>query len=294
MMIRRLHRLLPFALAMIIPAISPARGVDRDWDRCRGDRAEIVVAGCTALIDSGRLTDGERTDVLSRRAFAYRFQRDYPRAIADYEEGVRRNASAIWAHAGLGTTYRASGNAQRAIGEYDIALRLAENELGAAGPQSAEYPGRAARVAQILLDRGGAYEMLRDYRRAVEDFRGGVRRAPHNPDLGNSLCWALAILEESLDEARAACDASLRDRPDHSPTLDSRGFVSLKQRRFQDAWNDYDAAVRLQPGGPSWVYGRGIAALRLGRTEEGRADIARAEALNADVTQFYADLGIRP
>jgi Flp pilus assembly protein TadD len=71
-------------------------------------------------------------------------------------------------------------------------------------------------------------------------------------------------------------------------------MVALKQSRFQDAWNDYDAAMRINPEGPSWVYGRGIAALRLGRTEEGRADIARAQALNAEVARYYAGLGIRP
>ena len=86
---------------------------------------------------------------------------------------------------------------------------------------------------------------------------------------------------------------SLRDRPDHSPTLDSRGLVGLKQHRYQDAWNDYDAATRLGAG-PSWVFGRGVAALRLGRTAEGQADIARAEAMNSGVRQFYADFGIRP
>ncbi len=65
--------------------------------------------------------------------------------------------------------------------------------------------------------------------------------------MGNALCWILAIRSESLDEARAACDASLRVRPNHAPTLDSRGMVGLKQGRFQDAWNDYDAAVRSTP-----------------------------------------------
>jgi tetratricopeptide (TPR) repeat protein len=295
------HRLLllllqPIALAATAPAAAPTQAgtQDQDWARCRGDSPEIVVAGCTALLASDGLTDGERADALERRAFAYRFRRDFPRAIADYEEGLRRDPRALWAHAGLGTAYRTSGNPQRAIGEYDIALRLAENELGAAGPQSAVYAVRLARLARILYDRGVAYEALHNLVRAVEDFREGLRRAPGNPDLGNGLCWALAMLGEHLDEARAACDASLRARPDHPPTLDSRGLVGLKQRRFQDAWSDYDAAVRIQADGASWLYGRGIAALRLGRTEEGRADIARAEALAAEVTQYYADFGIRP
>jgi tetratricopeptide (TPR) repeat protein len=284
---------LPFAL-VAIAAAAAAPVPDQDWARSRGDSAAVVVAGCTALIAAGRLTAGERTEALSNRAFAYRFQNDFPHAIADYQEGLRLDPRAIWAHAGLATAYRDSGEPQRAIGEYDVALRLGEAELGAAGPQSAEYPRRLNRLAYVYYNRGATYEMLHDSRRAIEDYRTGLRRVPQDPDLGNGLCWALAMLGEELDKARAACDASLRARPDHPPTLDSRGLVSLKQGRNQDAWNDYDAATRLQPDGPSWLYGRGIAALRLGRTEEGRADIARAEALNAAVTQFYADFGIRP
>lgn len=295
MTLRRLLLLsLPFALALIANA-APAQSLDNDWTGCReGESAEAVVTHCTALIESGRLGENERAEVLSNRAFAYRFQRDYPHAIADYEEGLRLNPRAIWAHAGLATTYRASGVSQRAISEYDVALRLAENELGNAGPRSAEYPTRLARVADIYRNRGVAYEELHDSRRALADFREAYRRAPHDPESANSLCWGLATLGENLDEARAACDQSLRDRPNHPPTLDSRGLVGLKQHRFQDAWNDYDAAVRLQPEGPSWLYGRGIAALRLGRTAEGRADIARAEALVPEIRQFYADFGITP
>jgi tetratricopeptide (TPR) repeat protein len=285
--------LLPFALALSGVGATAQPSAD-DWARCRGDGADAVIAGCTAVLGGSGLTDGERDEALSIRAFAYRFKRDYPHAIADYQEALRLNPRAIWAHSGLGKAYGASGDLQRAIGEYDIALGLAENELGGAGPQSAEYARRLARIGQILYDRGGAYEQVHNDARAMQDYRDGMRRVPQNADLGNALCWILAIRGESLDEARSACDRSLRIRPDHPPTLDSRGLVGLKQRRFQDAWNDYDAAVRLQPRGPSWLYGRGIAALRLGRTEEGRADIAAAVALNDGVTQYYVELGIRP
>jgi tetratricopeptide (TPR) repeat protein len=285
---------LAFAVAAVAAASVPRQAPDRDWARCRGDSAETVVAGCTALLTSGHLSESERGEAVANRANAYRIQGDFPHAIADFEEGVRLYPRGVWAHAGLAIAYRDSGDAQRAIGEFDVALRLTETELGAAGPQSAEYARRLARVASVLYNRGSAYEVLRDYRRAAQDFRDGLQRAPRDPELGNALCWVLAIAGEALDEARAARDASLRERPDHAPTLDSRGLVGLKQGRNQDAWNDYDAATRRQPDGPSWLDGRGIAALRLGRTEEGRADIARAEGLNAGVTQYYAEFGIRP
>ena len=265
-----------------------------DWTRCRGTSPESVIEGCTAVIRSSGVTDHERGEALSRRAFAYHFRRDYPHAIADYEEALRLDPRAVSVHRQLGKSYGDSGNLQRAVSEYDLALSLAENELGGAGPQSAEYARRLALIGQILYDRGGIFEQLHQDERAIQDYRDGMRRVPQDPDLGNALCWILAIRNESLDEARSACDRSLRLRPDYPPTLDSRGLVGLKQGRFQDAWNDYDAAVRIQPRGPSWLYGRGVAALRLGRTAEGQADIAGAEALNGGIAQYYVELGMRP
>jgi tetratricopeptide (TPR) repeat protein len=134
--------------------------------------------------------------------------------------------------AGFGKAYGASGDAQQAIGEYDIALGLAENQLGGAGPQSSDYARRLALIGQILYDRGGAYEQAHNDERAVQDYRDGMRRVPQDADLGNALCWILAVRGESLAEARSACDRSLSIRPDHPPTLDSRGLVGLKQHRF--------------------------------------------------------------
>lgn len=145
-----------------------------------------------------------------------------------------------------------------------------------------------------LFHRARAYSRLGDYRRAAPDFRESVRLGGRDPQLLNGLCWSLGVLGESLDEARRACDASLRAAPGDPRTLDSRALVALKQRRFQDAWDDYDAAFRAEPRGMSWLYGRGIAALRLGRTAEGRADIARAEAMYPGIAGMYEGYGIRP
>ena len=43
-----------------------------------------------------------------------------------------------------------------------------------------------------------------------------------------------------------------------------------------------------------FLYGRGIAALRLGREAEGWADMARATALNPAIAETYARNGVRP
>ena len=68
----------------------------------------------------------------------------------------------------------------------------------------------------------------------------------------------------------------------------------MKQQRWQAAWNDYNAAVQIDAAKALSIYGRGVAALRLGRTKEGQADLAAAARLNATVATAYAADGITP
>jgi Flp pilus assembly protein TadD len=63
---------------------------------------------------------------------------------------------------------------------------------------------------------------------------------------------------------------------------------------FERAWSDFDAAAR-QDGAPGYaIYARGVAALRLGREAEGRADIARAGEMEQEGFNYYASAGLRP
>ena len=55
-----------------------------------------------------------------------------------------------------------------------------------------------------------------------------------------------------------------------------------------------DAAVRADAGVAHYRYGRGIAAVRLGREDEGRADMAAALTEDAQVAEDFEALGIRP
>lgn len=180
---------------------------------------------------------------------------------------------------GRGSFRNESGDYAGALADFDEAIRLSP-EFGLA------YGGRA-----------DAHEYRGDYARAAAESRIAARLDPENPDILNALCWHLGLANEDLDRGREACNAALRIRPDDPPTLDSRGLIGLRQERYRDAWADYDAAVRLGTDNSDLAhfhYGRGIAALRLGRTADGQADIARARALNGEIADTYARLGIRP
>jgi tetratricopeptide (TPR) repeat protein len=285
--------------AAAAPASAMAQGPDweRNWAACRNTQRDQpvaeVVAACTALLSSQDMDDFDRAEALANRAIAYRAQHAWRTAVADYRAALRINPDFEWLHAGLGATYREMGEPRRAIGEYDIALRRLNTRLGEtpAGPARDDV---ATRLAFGYYGRGLAHAMLNENREALPDFRAAVRGAPDEPQMANGLCWTLAALGESLDEARGACDAALRLRPDFAEALDSRGLLNLRQQRFEEAWRDYDAALRLTANAMSSRYGRGIAALRLGRTAEGQADIAAALAAAPDLAATYAGYGIRP
>ena len=56
----------------------------------------------------------------------------------------------------------------------------------------------------------------------------------------------------------------------------------------------YDSALAMSPDQVSSLYMRGIVKLRLGRTEEGRADVAAALAAEPDIADFYGEFGLSP
>lgn len=222
--------------------------------------ADRQIASCTTLIEMPGVTATLRASALGLRALVYREEGEFARALADYEAVIPQF--------------------QRLL-------------AGAANDESrADFSG----LLSIVQDGRGVMHvaLAQDHRSALPDFREAIRLNAGNPSPHNNLCFGLAVLNESLDEARRACDAAVALTPSDAAVLDSRGFVGLRQARFQEAWNDYDAALRFQANDAHSLYGRGIAALRLGREQEGRADLARAAGIDATIAATYAGYGIRP
>jgi hypothetical protein len=60
-----------------------------------------------------------------------------------------------------------------------------------------------------------------------------------------------------------------------------------------EALADYDASVRLGPEKPLAVNGRGMAKLRKGETEGGKADVEAAKVVWPGVVDFFVRYGIR-
>jgi tetratricopeptide (TPR) repeat protein len=137
----------------------------------------------------------------------------------------------------------------------------------------------------LLFFRSDARLGAGEYDAAIDDADRAAALLGENRDVLNAQCWTRAVANRELDRARLACDASLAlgARPS---VLDSRGLVNLREGKWQAAWEDYDAAFGADPTLTVSLYGRGLAALALGRKEEGETDLRRAASAAQEFTRY--------
>lgn len=174
-----------------------------------------------------------------------------------------------------GNYYRRQGNLDAAIADYSQAL--------VADPQ----------YAPIYNNRAVAYRMKGDPARAVADFDQAIRINPLDQQAISNRATANFLVgndSRALSDANEAIRLNSRDKE----AFMVRCWVHLRRGRPQDAWGDCDSALRIAPDDAYAFYGRGNASARLGRLDNGRADMARGIALDRNVAQLYRQLGIPP
>ena len=236
----------------------------------RGDYAQALT-----LYNAALARDPNEIAAIFNRGNAKWSLNDVPGAIEDWTRTLAIDANYADALGNRGDAYRSQERYDQALVDLDRALAIRVNAID-------------------LHNRGLTYEYgLRDPIRAIADFDQAVSLAPEDPTYRNSACWARAVAERELDVARAHCDAAIAADP-NADFLDSRGLLNLRESKWQEAWNDFDAAVRADETHAHARYGRGVSALRLGRTAEGQADLTAARALDNNIARTWEEYGFTP
>ena len=177
----------------------------------------------------------------------------------------------------------------------DAGLRLARSENNAAlalPPMDAALT-IAPDAADLLALRGRARALAGDMTGARADFDAMRALAGQDPILLNNVCWARALAGVELETALAECDAAIAGAGE-AGFIDSRARVLLQMDRFEEAKAAYDEALVERPNQTATLYGRGLSRLALGDAG-GREDIDRALAINADAgDNFDSFLALHP
>jgi len=224
----------------------------------------------------------------SRNGYAYSIRarlsgsdQQWPAALADFDRAIELGIT--------DTTERALSLYRRGLVR-GMLKRPADSQIADFTAALVADPSLSA----ALEARAGVYQDLGRYEEALRDYDALTLREPKYAAGFNAACWTrAAYLKRDFEKAREQCDRALALAAEPN-TYDSAGLVALQQQRWQDAWALYDKAVKGDAKMASAMYGRGIAAKRLGRRPEAEADLAAAMRMEARVAANYLSYGQAP
>ncbi len=125
-----------------------------------GDHPDIRIISCTRNIESGRFTGQNLAVAFTNRGLAYKRKGQWDRAIADYDEAIRLKPDFVFAFTNRGNAYYYKGQFDRAIADFSNAIRL--------------NPG----LAEAFGNRGNVYRKKGQFDRAIKDYNKAIGLNP--------------------------------------------------------------------------------------------------------------------
>lgn len=215
------------ALPMLLLTAAHAQWT-QEAEKCYAaiDKPEMGIIHCTRAIEKGGLSDENLAITYSNR----------------------------------GNSFFDLGNLERAIEDYNKALKLNPDDT------------------VTLSNRGAAYIELKRYDEALEDFTRATTLQPSNYVALSNRCWVL-VLKGKLEAALADCNAALELSPNDPFSLSSRAVIHMKQGRIDAALEDSNRAVAF--GRQVWeaFFYRGLVHEAAGNEAAAKADFERAREL---------------
>jgi tetratricopeptide (TPR) repeat protein len=201
--------------------------------------------------------------VYNIRGLAYDSKGGHNRAIADYDEAIRLDPKNAKAYYNRGASYYDKGELDRAITDYGEAIRL--------DPKHAD----------TYVNRGLAYDRKGEHDRAIADYDEAIRLGPKDaPTYYNR---GLAYYRKGEhDRAIADYDEAIRLDPKDADTYVNRGVAYDSKGEFDRAITEFGEAIRLDAKKAKAYYNRGVAYVSKGELDRAITEFGEAIRLDPD------------
>ena len=232
-------------------------------------------------------------------------------AVADLDEAIRMAPDQAAYYLARARAHIANKQPDEAFADLDKSLSLdpknadalllrAEGRLrhkdrdGAAADVKAASALAPAGSAQARLI-ASLYIQLDQPAAALPLLDDWIRLHPSDALLGavlNERCWARGLSNQMLDDALKDCHKAIRRDGENAAYLDSLGLVELRLGHYPESIKAYEQAVAQNPRSAWSRYGLGLAKIRSGQADAGKADLVAARALNPDIDTRAAKYGL--
>jgi tetratricopeptide (TPR) repeat protein len=195
-----------------------------------GGQIELQVSGCNLVIQSGKATEEQLAVVYGKRCDAYITRNYAPNHLEYCDEAIDREPKNAWHWYSRGRALWEKQDYDRAIGNFDEAIRL--------------YPNFALAYA----DRCYVSALLagRELRSALKDCDEALRLWA-NYSVAHTTRGFIYLKLSNFDSAVADFDTALQLQPDSASALYGRGLARLRKGEERDGDTDLAAAKDISP-----------------------------------------------
>jgi tetratricopeptide (TPR) repeat protein len=224
---------------LLLPALvilvcrTPAAADDRS--DCVNAYGDLKIATCSRVIAGG---GNKLSWAYNNRANAFRERGDLDRAMSDYNEAIRLDPRNSFPHNGRGNVYYDRKDYDRALSDYSDAIRF------------------DPRYARAYVGRGNVYKEKGDLDRALADYNEAIRLDPENAFAFNGR-GNVYKLKGDLDRALSDYNDAIRLNPKASFPYNGRGNVHYDKKEYELALSDYNEAIRIDSKNSNAFNGRG-------------------------------------
>ena len=142
----------PLVSALVLALSATGAWADRYSDCSQEKDIDRQIRGCTQVIERGKQESREtRAPAYTNRGIAYEKKGEVDRAIADYNKAIKLSPKLAAAYYNRGLAYEKKGESDRAIADYNKAIALDPNDAAAYNNLGIVY-GRKGEVDRAIAD----------------------------------------------------------------------------------------------------------------------------------------------
>jgi tetratricopeptide (TPR) repeat protein len=286
--------------------------------RCGHPDPEISISVCSALIQSRRARGRDLAVAHTERGVAYVALLDYDRALYDFGEAIRADATFSKAFANRGAVYGAKQEFDRAIADFTRVLALEPGSANAFADRAGMHRlngqhdeairdyTEAIRLnpafSEAMLNRGITLAGTSRCAEAIPDFTRAIELLESEPGTGTrNTGTAIALVDRGVCREKEGRDdlavqdysAHLELEPRSQYGLELRAALYFRARQYDRALADFAQALVVNPSSPTALYGRGMVRRMTGDASGGNVDVETAKAMRAGVAEQSAARGVR-
>jgi len=258
----------------VVAGASPAaaRGGGSDWRECNGRDLDARISACTRILDRGRDSANNRASAYNNRGIAYFSKGEIDRAIKDFDEAIRIKPNNVVLYHNRGLAWYGKGDNEQAIRSYDEAIAI-----------NPKYP-------MAHNDRANVYFRMKEYDKAISGYDDAIRLQPKNPILyanrGNTYRF-----KKDYDRALRDFDDAIRLGPRDSSAVYGRSLVYTDKGDYGRALADLYEAIRFKSDDADYFNARGFIHKQQGDNDRAIRDLDEAIKLKPKFATAFSNRG---